>query len=83
MKWTFLPACAILINKGLYREREIFLVKKIGFKVASAIIVRPIQRIAQVINDMIENIHNNRGNLNDQVSDVVSSLSEQTACFQG
>lgn len=35
--------------------------------IARRIIVRPIQRIAQVINGMIENIHNNRGNLNERV----------------
>lgn len=35
--------------------------------IAHRIIVRPIQRIAQVINGMIENIHNNRGNLNERV----------------
>lgn len=35
--------------------------------IARRIIVRPIQKIAQVINEMIENIHNNRGNLNERV----------------
>lgn len=35
--------------------------------IAHRIIVRPIQRIAQVINGMIENIHNNKGNLNERV----------------
>lgn len=35
--------------------------------IARRIIVRPIQRSAQVINGMIENIHNNRGNLNERV----------------
>lgn len=35
--------------------------------IARRIIVTPIQRIAQVINGMIENIHNNRGNLNERV----------------
>lgn len=35
--------------------------------IANHIIVVPIQRIAQVINGMIEAIHNNRGNLNERV----------------
>lgn len=35
--------------------------------IANHIIVRPIQRIAQVINTMIENIHHNKGNLNERV----------------
>lgn len=35
--------------------------------IARRIIVMPIQRIAQVINGMIENIHNNQGNLNERV----------------
>ncbi|MDE7178918.1 MAG: methyl-accepting chemotaxis protein [Lachnospiraceae bacterium] len=35
--------------------------------IARRIIVMPIQKIAQVINGMIENIHNNRGNLNERV----------------
>lgn len=35
--------------------------------IANHIIVRPIQRIAQVINRMIENIHNKKGNLNERV----------------
>lgn len=35
--------------------------------IARRIIVRPIQKIAQVINGMIENIHNNQGNLNERV----------------
>ena len=34
---------------------------------ANRIIVMPIQKIAQVINGMIEDIHNNRGNLNERV----------------
>lgn len=35
--------------------------------VANHIIVVPIQKIAQVINRMIEDIHNNKGNLNERV----------------
>ncbi len=35
--------------------------------IANHIIVVPIQKIAQVINGMIEAIHNNRGNLNERV----------------
>lgn len=35
--------------------------------IARRIIVMPIQRIAQVINGMIENIHNSKGNLNERV----------------
>lgn len=35
--------------------------------IANRIIVVPIQKIAQVINGMIEAIHNNRGNLNERV----------------
>ena len=35
--------------------------------IANRVIVMPIQKIAQVINGMIENIHNNRGNLNERV----------------
>ena len=35
--------------------------------IARRIIVMPIQKIAQVINGMIENIHNNKGNLNERV----------------
>ncbi len=35
--------------------------------VANRIIVMPIQKIAQVINGMIEDIHNNRGNLTERV----------------
>lgn len=35
--------------------------------IARRIIVTPIQRIAQVINGMIDNIHNNKGNLNERV----------------
>lgn len=35
--------------------------------IANHIIVRPIQRIAQVINAMIENIHLKKGNLNERV----------------
>lgn len=35
--------------------------------IARRIIVTPIRRIAQVINGMIDNIHNNRGNLNERV----------------
>lgn len=35
--------------------------------IARRIIVRPIQQIAQVINGMIENIHNKKGNLNERV----------------
>lgn len=35
--------------------------------IANRIIVRPIQKIAQVINGMIEDIHNNRGNLTERV----------------
>lgn len=35
--------------------------------VAHCIIVMPIQKIAQVINGMIEDIHNNRGNLTERV----------------
>lgn len=35
--------------------------------IAHRIIVVPIQKIAQVINGMIENIHNNRGDLNERV----------------
>lgn len=35
--------------------------------IARRIIVRPIQQIAQVINRMIENIHNKKGNLNERV----------------
>lgn len=35
--------------------------------IARRIIVLPIQKIAQVINGMIENIHNNKGNLNERV----------------
>lgn len=35
--------------------------------IARRLIVIPIQRIAQVINDMIENIHNKKGNLNERV----------------
>lgn len=35
--------------------------------VANRVIVVPIQKIAQVINRMIENIHNNKGNLNERV----------------
>lgn len=35
--------------------------------IANHIIVVPIQKIAQVINQMIEDIHNNKGNLNERV----------------
>lgn len=35
--------------------------------IARRIIVMPIQRIAQVINGMIDNIHNKKGNLNERV----------------
>ncbi len=35
--------------------------------IARYVIIRPIQRIAQVINGMIENIHNNSGNLEERV----------------
>lgn len=35
--------------------------------IARCIIVVPIQKIAQVINGMIDNIHNNKGNLNERV----------------
>ena len=35
--------------------------------IANRIIVMPIQKIAQVINGMIEDIHNNRGHLNERV----------------
>lgn len=35
--------------------------------IARRIIVVPIQKIAQVINGMIDNIHNNKGNLNERV----------------
>lgn len=35
--------------------------------IARRIIVRPIRQIAQVINRMIENIHNKKGNLNERV----------------
>lgn len=35
--------------------------------IANRIIVVPIQKIAQVINRMIEDIHNNKGNLNERV----------------
>ena len=35
--------------------------------IARRIIVTPIQKIAQVINGMIENIHNKKGNLNERV----------------
>ena len=46
--------------------------------IAHRIIVMPIQKIAQVINRMIENIHNNRGDLNERVpvltKDEISTL---------
>ena len=46
--------------------------------IANRIIVVPIQKIAQVINGMIENIHNNRGDLNARVpvltKDEISTL---------
>ena len=46
--------------------------------IANRIIVVPIQKIAQVINGMIENIHNNRGDLNERVpvqtKDEISTL---------
>ncbi len=35
--------------------------------IAKRIIIRPIQKIAQVIDGMIENIHNNKGNLEERV----------------
>lgn len=35
--------------------------------IARRVIIRPIQKIAQVINRMIENIHNNKGNLEERV----------------
>ena len=48
--------------------------------IANRIIVMPIQKIAQVINGMIENIHNNRGNLNERVpvqtKDEISTLAK-------
>ncbi|MDE7428932.1 MAG: methyl-accepting chemotaxis protein, partial [Lachnospiraceae bacterium] len=46
--------------------------------IANRIIVMPIRKIAQVINGMIEDIHNNRGNLNERVpvltKDEISTL---------
>ena len=48
--------------------------------IANRIIVVPIQKIAQVINGMIENIHNNRGNLDERVpvltKDEISTLAK-------
>ena len=48
--------------------------------IAHRIIVMPIQKIAQVINGMIEDIHNNRGNLNERVpvqtKDEISTLAK-------
>ena len=48
--------------------------------IANRIIVVPIQKIAQVINGMIENIHNNRGDLNERVpvltKDEISTLAK-------
>ena len=48
--------------------------------IANRVIVMPIQKIAQVINGMIENIHNNRGNLNERVpvqtKDEISTLAK-------
>lgn len=48
--------------------------------IANRIIVVPIQKIAQVINGMIENIHNNRGDLTERVpvltKDEISTLAK-------
>lgn len=48
--------------------------------IANRIIVVPIQKIAQVINGMIEAIHNNKGNLNERVpvqtKDEIATLAE-------
>lgn len=48
--------------------------------IANRVIVVPIQKIAQVINGMIEAIHNNKGNLNERVpvqtKDEIATLAE-------
>ncbi len=48
--------------------------------IARRVIIRPIQKIAQVINGMIENIHNNKGNLEERVpvqtKDEIATLAQ-------
>lgn len=59
--------------------------------IANHIIVVPIQKIAQVINGMIEAIHNNRGNLNervpvqtkDEIATLAGGVNELLVILQG
>lgn len=59
--------------------------------IANRIIVVPIQKIAQVINGMIEAIHNNKGNLNervpvqtkDEIATLASGVNEFLDILQG